>query len=563
MVRSTSLEISAVWWMPRPFVAGRSAAGRRCFSRSWARVSLSFSTSVAASAMSVTSLLDGTSNATPDLSRAQEVFWRDNLLCRWAEREALCATPVAGRVPLSEGAHGRQQGARGRRSAGEGLRDTRTDRATDRHLPRGHRRRCLPDPAALGTALGGGRRPRARAQGRARLRRDAAADGRRPARLRPPHRRDVPPRAPADPGREVPAAADRTGDRLRARFGVARARRHGGGRGAGGRLRAAVTGDRRLAHQGLADLAGRHDRGQRLVGRGRARQQSGLARRRRPAAGRVRAVSERRSRLDRRGRRGARLADQRPGVAGEHGRPARRDARTRPCRAARFDDPRDSGAARGHRGRDDRGHRQCHRGLLEGGRMRVRETAELMLAAAAGATDREPLTDSWPELDIETAYAIQDEALHIRQERGETLIGLKLGLTSRAKQQRMGIDSPLLAWLTDAMVLPAGTPVPRGELIHPRAEPELVFVLGQRLSGPGVTAATALAAVDRVYGGIEIIDSRFADYRFKLPDAVADNGSSAYFGLGPVGVRPERLDLSLEAALLEVDGQMVVTATGC
>jgi len=185
-----------------------------------------------------------------------------------------------------------------------------------------------------------------------------------------------------------------------------------------------------------------------------------------------------------------------------------------------------------------------------------------MLAAAAGATDREPLTDSWPELDIETAYAIQDEALHIRQERGETLIGLKLGLTSRAKQQRMGIDSPLLAWLTDAMVLPAGTPVPRGELIHPRAEPELVFVLGQRLSGPGVTAATALAAVDRVYGGIEIIDSRFADYRFKLPDAVADNGSSAYFGLGPVGVRPERLDLSLEAALLEVDGQIVDTATG-
>jgi len=192
----------------------------------------------------------------------------------------------------------------------------------------------------------------------------------------------------------------------------------------------------------------------------------------------------------------------------------------------------------------------------------VREAAEILLAAAGAATGRDPLTDTWPDLDVSTAYAIQDEALRVRQARGETLIGLKLGLTSRAKQQRMGIDSPLLAWLTDAMVLPAGVPVPQDRLIHPRAEPELVFVLGQRLRGPGVTAATALAAVDKVYGGIEIIDSRYDDYRFKLPDAVADNGSSAYFALGPVGRSPEFLDLSLEAALLEVDGQIVDTATG-
>ena len=189
--------------------------------------------------------------------------------------------------------------------------------------------------------------------------------------------------------------------------------------------------------------------------------------------------------------------------------------------------------------------------------MNVREAAASLLATES---ERAPLSEDWPDLDVDTAYAIQDEALRQRRARGETLIGVKLGLTSRAKQQRMGIDSPLLAWLTDAMVLPAGVPVP--SLIHPRAEPELVFVMGRRLSGPGVTAATALAAVDRVYGGIEIIDSRFADYRFTLPDAVADNGSSAYFGLGPVGLPPASLDLSLEAALLEVDGQIVDTATG-
>ncbi|WP_329054522.1 fumarylacetoacetate hydrolase family protein [Amycolatopsis sp. NBC_01488] len=189
--------------------------------------------------------------------------------------------------------------------------------------------------------------------------------------------------------------------------------------------------------------------------------------------------------------------------------------------------------------------------------MNVREAAAALLGTVS---ERSPLSEEWPGLDVDTAYAIQDEALRLRRARGETLVGLKLGLTSRAKQQRMGIDSPLLAWLTDAMVLPAGVPVP--PLIHPRAEPELVFVLGARLAGPGVTAATALAAVDRVYGGIEVIDSRYTDYRFTLPDAVADNGSSAYFGVGPVGLPPSALDLSLEAALLEVDGQIVDTATG-
>ncbi|WP_020641797.1 2-keto-4-pentenoate hydratase [Amycolatopsis balhimycina] len=191
--------------------------------------------------------------------------------------------------------------------------------------------------------------------------------------------------------------------------------------------------------------------------------------------------------------------------------------------------------------------------------MNVREAAASLLGTTS---ERAPLSSGWPDLDVETAYAIQDEALRLRRARGETLVGLKLGLTSRAKQQRMGIDSPLLAWLTDAMVLPAGAPLPHDALIHPRAEPELVFVLGRPLAGPGVTAATALAAVDRVYGGIEVIDSRYADYRFTLPDAVADNGSSAYFGVGPVGLPPASLDLSLEAALLEVDGQIVDTATG-
>lgn len=168
----------------------------------------------------------------------------------------------------------------------------------------------------------------------------------------------------------------------------------------------------------------------------------------------------------------------------------------------------------------------------------------------------------WPDLDVEGAYRIQDEALAQRQARGERLVGVKLGLTSRAKQKTMGIDEPGVAWLTDAMLLPAGAPLPRGQLIHPRAEPEIAFLLGERLAGPGVTAATALASTRAVMAGIEIIDSRYADFKFTMPDVVADNNSSGRFVLGSRLLRVDDLDLVHEACLLEVDGQVVDSATG-
>lgn len=145
---------------------------------------------------------------------------------------------------------------------------------------------------------------------------------------------------------------------------------------------------------------------------------------------------------------------------------------------------------------------------------------------------------------------------------GERVTGVKLGVTSKAKQRQVGVDSPSTAWLTDAMILPIGEPVPREKMIHARAEPEIAFVMGRRLEGPGVSAATALAAVDHVVGAIEIIDSRFSGYKFSMMDAVADNNSSGRYVTGPISVRPDSLDLGLEACLLEVDGEIVDSATG-
>jgi 2-oxo-3-hexenedioate decarboxylase len=188
--------------------------------------------------------------------------------------------------------------------------------------------------------------------------------------------------------------------------------------------------------------------------------------------------------------------------------------------------------------------------------------AQVLLDAETSRTDRHPITNEWPDLDLDTAYQVQDKLIALKEAAGETVVGVKLGLTSRAKQQRMGIDSPLTAWLTDAMILPAGEPVPMGELIHPRIEPEIVFVLARDLTGPGVTAAHALDAVESVYAGMEVIDSRYIDFKFTLPDVVADNASSAKFIVGGRRFGPADLDLALEGCLLQVDGQVVASATG-
>lgn len=188
--------------------------------------------------------------------------------------------------------------------------------------------------------------------------------------------------------------------------------------------------------------------------------------------------------------------------------------------------------------------------------------ARLLLDAEASRTGQSSIQAKWPGLDTATAYEAQDIALRIRKERGERVVGVKLGVTSRAKQQQVGVDTPSTSWLTDAMILPAGAAVPRDALIQPRVEPEIGFIMGERLQGPGVSAAEALAAVSHVFGAIEVIDSRFTAYGFTMTDVVADNASSAKFLTGPVLLPPTALDLSLEAVLLEVDGEIVDSATG-
>lgn len=185
-----------------------------------------------------------------------------------------------------------------------------------------------------------------------------------------------------------------------------------------------------------------------------------------------------------------------------------------------------------------------------------------LLACEAERRDRPRFTDEWPGLDVETGYRIQDETLRRRLARGERVVGIKLGLTSKAKQERMGVDTPFVAWLTDAMVLQPGDQVPQQRLIHPRIEPEIVFVMKDGLTGPGVTAEQALAAVGSVHGGAEVIDSRYRDFKFRAGDVVADNASSGAYLVGDITVAPDDIDLAAEPVEVIVDGEVVDTATG-
>ena len=172
------------------------------------------------------------------------------------------------------------------------------------------------------------------------------------------------------------------------------------------------------------------------------------------------------------------------------------------------------------------------------------------------------LTIDHPGLSIDDAYAVQDEVVRRRIERGEHVVGAKLGLTARAKQQQMGVDDPVFGQLLSGGAHPLNTPFPLDQLIHPRVEPEIVFRIGERLRGPGLGRSEVLDATESVTCGLEIIDSRYADFSFTAVDVIADNTSAASFVTSAHVEAVNDLDLALLGLTLEVDGELVSTATG-
>ena len=156
------------------------------------------------------------------------------------------------------------------------------------------------------------------------------------------------------------------------------------------------------------------------------------------------------------------------------------------------------------------------------------------------------------ELDPATGYEIQERLVLRRVRRGERLVGLKLGLTSRAKMVQMGVHELIWGRVTDAMRIPDGGTVDPARYLHPRVEPEVAFLLTGE-PGPFEVGVRAVAPA------LELIDSRYADFQFTLPDVIADNTSAAGFVLGPWHPVPD--GLANLGVLLEVDGRVVETGS--
>jgi 2-oxo-3-hexenedioate decarboxylase len=166
--------------------------------------------------------------------------------------------------------------------------------------------------------------------------------------------------------------------------------------------------------------------------------------------------------------------------------------------------------------------------------------ADIVLDAERRRTPIAPLTRKYPFLDMDTAYKAQAIVVEHHLQAGERLIGAKLGMTSAVKRRALGINQPVYGRLTSGMVVPFGEPVRLDELIEPRAEPEIAFVLGRRIEGP-TTVAEVLRATDAVLAAVEIVDTRYAA-AFRPPDSVADNAGAARVVLGALPRSPDDLE---------------------
>ena len=179
------------------------------------------------------------------------------------------------------------------------------------------------------------------------------------------------------------------------------------------------------------------------------------------------------------------------------------------------------------------------------------QAADLLLEAYATKTPIAPLISTFEGLSIEDAYDIQLRQIKSMLAGGRVIKGMKVGLTSAAMQNLLGVRQPDFGHLLDDFFYLEHEPIPADRFLQPRIEPEVAFVLKKPLKGPGVTVMEAIAAIDFVLPALEIVDSRIADWKIGIIDTIADNASSGLFVIGQQG-RP----------LFRRNGEIVGTGAG-
>jgi 2-keto-4-pentenoate hydratase len=185
---------------------------------------------------------------------------------------------------------------------------------------------------------------------------------------------------------------------------------------------------------------------------------------------------------------------------------------------------------------------------------------ELAAELAQAERSREPiapLTSAYPDIDVVDAYEIQLINIRQRVAEGARIVGHKVGLSSLAMQQMMGVDEPDYGHLLDEMRVFEDTPVKAGRYLYPRVEVEVGFILGADLPGADCTEDDVLAGTEALVPSIELIDTRITDWKIRLCDTIADNASSAGFVLGEARVSPGDLDVKAVDAVLTRNGEVV------
>lgn len=193
---------------------------------------------------------------------------------------------------------------------------------------------------------------------------------------------------------------------------------------------------------------------------------------------------------------------------------------------------------------------------------RIEDLAGHLDEAELACREVAKITQIVPEMDWADAYDIQWAIRRRKELRGNRIVGMKMGLTSRAKMRQMDVDSPIYGFLADYFSISTGAEIQIKELIHPKVEAEIAFVTKTPLRGPGCTVAHALAAIDFALPAIEVIDSRYENFRFDLKSVIADNASSARFVTGGRCRAVEDLDLKTLGVVVEKNGEAVALGAG-
>lgn len=184
---------------------------------------------------------------------------------------------------------------------------------------------------------------------------------------------------------------------------------------------------------------------------------------------------------------------------------------------------------------------EAHRSLADA---EVQNIGSQLYDALRSRAPLTPLTERFSQMTIEDAYAASLEFLALREADGERVVGKKIGVTSQAVQEMLGVFQPDFGFLTDAMDRSADGVVPiEGQLIAPRIEAEIGFRLKSVLTGPGITENDVLKATDYVFPCFEVVDSRIMDWRISIQDTIADNASCGVFVMGKATCNPRALNL--------------------